>query len=82
MFDVVIAPDIGAVVALVAVSFVSFVGGLIFRKWPEKVQAYTEDMDGFAWLITPEANREMIAQCGGVLVVVSFAALFAAAWML
>jgi hypothetical protein len=82
MIDLGIAPEGGAVVALVTVSFVSFVAGLIFRKWPDKVQAYTEDIDGFAWLVTPETHRAMIAQCGGVLVAVSFAALLAAGWML
>jgi hypothetical protein len=69
----------GAVATLVATSFVSFVAGLVFRKWPEKVQEYTEQFDGFALLLTPEAHRSMIRVCGSTLLFTSFAVLFAAA---
>jgi hypothetical protein len=82
MLDVSFVPNIGAVAVLVIVSFVSFVAGFVFRKWPDKVQAFTEEVDGFALFVTPEAHRAMIVQCGFVLVAVSFAALLAAAWII
>ncbi|HEU4617922.1 MAG TPA: hypothetical protein VFV10_07760 [Gammaproteobacteria bacterium] len=68
----------GAVATLVATSFVSFVAGIVFRKWPEKVQEYTECVDGFALFLTPEAHRSMIRVCGSTLLVASFAVLLAA----
>jgi hypothetical protein len=68
----------GAVATLVATSFVSFLAGVVFRKWPEKVQEYTEGMDGFALLLGPEAHRSMIRTCGSALLVASFAVLLAA----
>jgi hypothetical protein len=68
----------GAVATLVATSFVSFLAGVVFRKWPEKVQEYTEAVDGFALLLSPEAHRSMIRVCGSALLVTSFAVLLAA----
>lgn len=69
----------GGVATLVATSFVSFLAGIVFRKWPEKVQEYTECVDGFALLLSPEAHRSMIRACGSALLVMSFAVLLAAA---
>jgi hypothetical protein len=71
----------GAAATLVATSFVSFLAGVVFRKWPEKVQEYTEDVDGFALLLGPEAHRSMIRVCGTALLVTSFAVLLAAGFV-
>ncbi|HEX5049599.1 MAG TPA: hypothetical protein VFX89_20975 [Gammaproteobacteria bacterium] len=82
MIEVGGSPDIGAVAALVVISFCSFVTGTVFRKWPDKVQAYTENLDGSAWVVGLDAHRAMIGRSGAVLVVLSFAALVAAAYLL
>jgi hypothetical protein len=82
MLEVGVAPDMGAVFTLFLVSLLSLIGGVIFQKWPEKVQAATEAVDGFAWFVTPEVHRAMIVQSGVLLRVMSFAALLGAAWVL
>jgi hypothetical protein len=74
--------DLPTVAALVGISFVALVLGEILRKWPEKVEALTESINGYAWLISPAANRTMIVQSGAVLVGLSFATLLLAMWML
>jgi hypothetical protein len=76
------SPDFGAVAALVMISFCSYVAGTVFRKWPDKVQAYTESLDGTGWVLGPEAHRAMIDRSGLVLVALSFAALLAAGYLL
>ena len=75
-------PDIGAVAALVVISFCSFVAGVVFRKWPDKVQAYTETLDGTAWILGADAHRALIGRSGAALVALSFAALIAAGYLL
>lgn len=82
MFDLGTAADSGAVIALVVVSFVAYLAGTLLRKWPDKVQAYMETIDGSVWLITPRAHRALIASSGVALVVTSFVALLGAAWLL
>ena len=82
MLEVGVAPDMGAVITLFLVSLLSLIGGVIFQKWPDKVQAATEAVDGYAWLVTPEVQRAMIVQSGVLLRVMSFAALLGAAWVL
>lgn len=72
---------IGAAVLLV-ISFVALLAGTALRKWPEKVQALTADLDGFALFLSPEAHRAHITLSGGMLLVMSFVALFAAALVL
>jgi hypothetical protein len=71
--------DIGSIVALVVVSFLSYVTGVVFRKWPEKVQQYAENIDGSAAFLSPEKHRAIIGNCGVALIVISFVALVAAA---
>ena len=75
-------PDIGAIASLVVISFCSFVAGVVFRKWPEKVQAYTETLDGSAWILGPDVHRAQIGRSGVLLVALSFAALVAAGYLL
>jgi hypothetical protein len=75
------SPGVGAVAALLVLSLLAFVGGTVFRKWPDRVQAYTEDFDGLAWLVTQETYRALIVHCGLTLTALSFAALVAAAWL-
>jgi hypothetical protein len=65
--------------ALVALSFVSFVLGFVFRKWPERVQVHAEAIDGSAHLFSPRTHRLVIELAGSMLIAVSFATLLAAA---
>lgn len=76
------SPDLGAAAALLVVSFLSFLGGLALRKWPEKIQAHVEAIDGTVFLIGEGALRGLIAACARMLVVLSAAALLAAALVL
>jgi hypothetical protein len=69
-------------VLLIVVSFVSLLVGTALRRWPERVQALTADLDGFALFLTPEAHRAHIAYSGWLLLVMSFVALVAAAAVL
>jgi hypothetical protein len=82
MTDVVARADIAAAVLLMVVSFISLLAGTVLRRWPDKVQAYTADLDGFALFLTPEAHRVHIAYSGWLLLVMSFVALVAAAAVL
>ena len=82
MLELAAQSDISTVAALVTVSFFSFLAGVIFRKWPDKVQEYAESIDGLVLFISPETHRALIDLCGGALVVISFAALLAATFIL
>jgi hypothetical protein len=70
------------VAVLIGVSFIAFLLGEIFRKWPEKIEALTANIDGYALFLSPAANRAMIVQSGAVLVGLSFATLLLAMWLL
>lgn len=78
MFESGAAADIGSIVALVIVSFFSYVAGVVFRKWPEKVQQYAEELDGSSLFVAPETQRVIIANCGRLLIAISFLALIVA----
>lgn len=65
--------------ALIAISFISFLAGQVFRKWPDKVQDIAESLDGSLLLLSPEAHRALIRICGTALSMMSFGALLAAA---
>ena len=82
MLELAAQSDVASVAALVAVSFFSFLAGVIFRKWPDKVQEYAESIDGFVLFISPETHRALIELCGVALVVISFAALLAATFII
>jgi hypothetical protein len=78
MLDFGASPDVGAIVALIVVSFFSYIAGVVFRKWPEKVQEYAEELDGSSWFIAPEIQLTIIGNCGRALIAISFLALVAA----
>ncbi len=75
------AAHIGAVTALVVISFVSYIAGLVFRKWPDRICRVAEQLDGIAWLLPPEAHRAMVQTCGFAFLILSGAALLAAAFL-
>jgi hypothetical protein len=79
MVEIGASADVGAIVALVVVSFLSYVAGVVFRKWPDKVQEYAQDIDGSTLFMAPETQRAIIGNCGLALIVMSFVGLIAAA---
>lgn len=82
MLEIGASADVGTVVALLVVSFVSYIAGVVFRKWPEKVQEYAAELDGSAWLLAPETQRAIIGNCGRALIAISFIALVVAGFAL
>jgi hypothetical protein len=82
MLDFPMTSGLGTAVALIAISFLSFLGGTILRKWPDKVQRFAEHFDGWMLFMAPAAYRASIVACGHVLTVISFVALTAAALVL
>ncbi len=82
MFEIGSAAGVGAVVELLVISFCAFLIGTVFRKWPDKVLAYLETIDGSTQLLRAETQRTLTGICGLALIVLSFAALLAAGYLL
>ncbi len=82
MIEVGGAAGIGAIVELLVISFCSFLMGTVFRKWPDKVLAYLETIDGSTQLLRAETQRTLTELSGLALIVLSFAALLAAGYLL
>jgi len=74
--------DIATVATLLCLSLVAFLLGEVLRKRPDKIEALTANIDGYAWFISPATNRAMTVQAGVILVGLSFATLLLAIWML
>jgi hypothetical protein len=77
MFVIATAPA-SAVVFLFVLSFFCFMSGAALRRWPDRVQAYIERVDGSLWFVTPETHRALIQATGVALTVLSLLALIAA----
>ena len=82
MIEVGSAAGVVAVVELLVISFGAFLIGTVFRKWPDKVLAYLETIDGSTQLLRAETQRNLTEICGFTLIVLSFAALLAAGYLL
>jgi hypothetical protein len=67
-----------AVVFLLVLSFLCFMSGAALRRWPDRVQAYIERVDGSMWFVTPETHRALIHATGFALTTLSLLALIAA----
>ncbi|HEX6997409.1 MAG TPA: hypothetical protein VF322_04640 [Gammaproteobacteria bacterium] len=67
------------VMALVAISFFSFVTGTVMRKWPDKVQEHAVSVDPLLSMLSPRVHRALIEACGVALVSLSVVALLAIA---
>lgn len=67
-----------AVVFLFVLSFLCFMAGAALRRWPDKVQAYIERVDGSLWFVTPATHRALIHATGFALTTLSLLALIAA----
>jgi hypothetical protein len=81
MIEVAAAADVGTVVALVTISFVSFLCGTVFRLWPEKIQEYAELLDGSLLFLAPARHRAVIARCSLALLAASAVSLLAATFL-
>ena len=82
MMDALATADTATAVILIIVSFFALVAGTVLRTWPDKVQASTAHIDGFALFLSAEAHRVHIERSGWLLLVMSFVALVAAAAVL
>lgn len=76
MLEAALAPS--AVAPLFVVSFLCFMGGAALRRWPEKVQAYMEDVDGSFQFVSANTHRALIQATSVALTGLSLLALVAA----
>jgi hypothetical protein len=67
-----------AVLFLFALSFLCFMSGAALRRWPDKVQAYLERVDGSLWFVSAETHRALIQATGIALIALSLLAVIAA----
>ncbi len=66
-----------AVVFLIVLSFLCFLGGAALRRWPAKVQAYMDHVDGSMLFVSAETHRALIYATGVALTGLSLLALVA-----
>ncbi len=71
-----------AAVMLVVLSFVCFIAGAVFRRWPEKVGDLVGQVDGSVWWMTREMHLAVITTSAWALTFLSVLALVAAAAIL
>jgi hypothetical protein len=67
-----------AVVFLFVLSFICFMSGAALRRWPDRVQAYIERIDGSLWFVSPGVHRALINATGIALITLSLLAVIAA----
>jgi hypothetical protein len=67
-----------AVVFLFVLSFLCFMSGAALRRWPDKVQAYFERVDGSLWFVSPDTHRALIQATGIALTSLSLLAVVGA----
>ena len=67
-----------AVVFLFVLSFFCFMSGAALRRWPDRVQAYIERVDGSLWFVSPGVHRALINATGIALIALSLLAVIAA----
>lgn len=69
---------LSVVVFLLVLSFFCFMSGAALRRWPEKVQAYIERVDGSLWFVSADTHRALIQATAFALTSLSLLALVAA----
>lgn len=67
-----------AVVFLFVLSFLCFMSAAALRRWPDKVQAYIERVDGSLWFVSTETHRALIYATAAALTALSLFAVIAA----
>jgi len=66
------------VVFLLALSFLCLMSGAALRRWPDRVQAYMERVDGSLWFVSAATHRALILATGMSLTALSLLALVGA----
>jgi hypothetical protein len=66
------------VLFLFVLSFLCFISGAALRRYPDKVQAYMDRVDGSLWFVSEATHRALISATGIALTVLSLLALVAA----
>jgi len=69
------------VLFLFALSFLCFMSGAALRRWPDRVQAYMESVDGSLGFVSAATHRALILSTGFALTALSVLALVAARLM-
>lgn len=67
-----------AVLFLFALSFLCFMVGAALRRWPDRVQAYMDSVDGSMLFVSASTHRALIYATGIALTGLSMLALIAA----
>jgi hypothetical protein len=67
-----------AVMFLFVLSFLCFMSGAALRRWPDKVQAYIERVDGSLWFVSAATHRALISATGFALTALSLLAVVVA----
>ena len=67
-----------AVLFLFVLSFLCFMSGAALRRWPDRIQAYMERVDGSLWFVSAETHRALILATGIALTALSVLALVVA----
>jgi hypothetical protein len=77
MLSAVTVPS-STVLFLFVLSFLCFMSGAALRRWPDKVQAYMDRVDGSLWFVSATTHRALIGATGVALNVLSLLALVVA----
>ena len=67
-----------AVLFLFVLSFLCFMSGAAIRRWPDRIQAYLEEVDGSLWFVSAATHRALLLATGFALTTLSLLALVAA----
>ncbi|MFO7287429.1 MAG: hypothetical protein LOD94_16930 [Gammaproteobacteria bacterium] len=82
MWEMGASADPAAAVTLLILSFLCFIAGAVFRRWPDKVGDLVGTIDGSVWWMPREMHLSMITTSSWALTILSLAALLAAAAIL
>ena len=72
------AAPASAVVFLFVLSFLCFMAGAALRRWPDRIHAYMERVDGSLWFVSAETHRALIHATSATLTVLSLLAVIGA----
>jgi hypothetical protein len=67
-----------AVLFLFVLSFLCFMSGAALRRWPDRIQAYMERVDGSLWFVSSDTHRALIVATGVALTALSLLAVVVA----
>ncbi len=67
-----------AVLFLLVLSFLCFMSGAAIRRWPDRIQAYLEQVDGSLWFVSAGTHRALLLATSFALTTLSLLALVVA----